>query len=79
MGFEKKQSLCPTMDPDQEDVSQLRVAAKRNLNEEVLGDKASEPEEDDEGGVDEPKGVQLFDYDAYGRKIGKQKVRRRYF
>lgn len=66
------------MDPDHEDVSQLRVAAKRNLNEEILGGKPSEPEDEDEGVDEEPKGVQLFDFDAYGRKIGKQKVSNKY-
>ena len=60
---------------DREDVSQLRHAAKQNLNEDILGTKVSEGEDDnDEVGVDEPKGVQLFDFDAYGRKIGRRKV-----
>lgn len=63
------------MDSNREDVSQLRGAAKQNPNEDLLGDKASEPDEGEEGVVEEPKGVQLFDFDAYGRRVGKQKVR----
>lgn len=58
---------------EQEDLSQLRHAAKRNLNEDILGDKASEVDDEEEP-QEEPKGVQLFDFDAYGRKIVKPKV-----
>ncbi|KAL8433568.1 hypothetical protein ACSSS7_003787 [Eimeria intestinalis] len=58
---------------DREDVSQLRHAAKLNVNEDLFGGKGSDAENEDEALVDEPKGVQLFDFDAYGRKIGKQK------
>ncbi|OEH75123.1 C2 domain-containing protein [Cyclospora cayetanensis] len=61
---------------DHEDVSKLRRAAKRNANEELMGDRVSDGDADEEGVVQEPKGVQLFDFDAYGRKIGKQKLRR---
>lgn len=60
---------------DQEDVSQLRHAAKRNVNEDLFEGKGSDAEDDDAVFAEEPKGVQLFDFDAYGRKIGKQKVR----
>ncbi|KAL8453464.1 hypothetical protein Emag_001837 [Eimeria magna] len=58
---------------DREDVSQLRHAAKLNVNEDLFGGKGSDAEDEDDAAVDEPKGVQLFDFDAYGRKIGKQK------
>lgn len=63
---------------DHEDVSQLRLAAKRNVNEDLFEGRGSDADADDEAVVDEPKGVQLFDFDAYGRKIGKQKVRLRF-
>ncbi|KAL8434524.1 hypothetical protein Efla_000040 [Eimeria flavescens] len=56
---------------EQEDRSQLRRAPKLNANEDLFG--GSDGEDEDVAAVDEPKGVQLFDFDAYGRKIGKPK------
>lgn len=56
-----------------DDEAQPRRAVRQNPNELLLN-----PQNDEEDGADddneEPKGVQLFDFDAYGRRGKRRQV-----